>query len=47
MLISVPLFASNTYMEDNSSQTVPLQMLYAFDAGSDGFTELFNTFVTR
>mgnify|MGYP001557444302 CR=1 FL=1 len=45
MLISVPIFDSRTYVDDNTSYDVVLKIMSTVSPGSDGFNILFKSFV--
>jgi hypothetical protein len=45
MLISVPVFSTDTYLDDNNSNDAAMQILQAFNPGEDGFNLLFNSFI--
>jgi hypothetical protein len=45
MLISVPVFSSGTYKDDNTSYKIPLKMLAGYTPNSEGFNMMFKTFI--
>lgn len=47
MLISVPLFSNNTYLDDNNSYLVAMNMMQSFNAGDDGFNYLFKSYIEQ
>ena len=45
MLISVPIFSTDTYMDDNNSYLVAMNMMINFPSGDPGFNSLFKSFI--
>lgn len=45
MLISVPLFDSSTYVDDDTSYDTGLKLMSNFPPGSDGFNIMFKSFI--
>jgi hypothetical protein len=45
MLISVPVFSTSTYMDDNNSYLAGMNMMIGFPIGDNGFNLLFKSFI--
>ncbi|CDW84359.1 adenylate and guanylate cyclase catalytic domain protein [Stylonychia lemnae] len=47
MLISVPVFSDDTYLDDNNSYDGAMQVLQVFSPGEEGFNLLFKSFIEQ
>ena len=45
MLLSVPLFNDSTYIDENNSYEIGLQIMSVFDTGSNDFNAMYESFV--
>lgn len=45
MLFSVPLFSTSTYLDPFNSYTFGLRMLAQYQAGTEGFNEVFKYYI--
>ena len=45
MLISVPVFSTGTYLDDNTTYVVAMNMMIGFQVGDDGFNRLFKSYI--
>lgn len=47
MLFSVPLFATNTYIDEQESHTVGLQIIIRYPNNSEGFNITYDNFIEK
>lgn len=47
MLLSVPIFSTSTYLDDNDSYEIGLDLMRGYNPGDDGFNRVFNSFIEQ
>lgn len=47
MLISVPVFTTSTYLDENTSYDIGLRIMQGYNQTDDGFNLLFKSFIER